>query len=506
MQNRTDIDETSLNINPGSHLHFIGIGGSSMSGIAEIALSRGYRVTGSDRADSEAIGRLRRLGAEIAIGHAEENLSEDCALVIYTLAISDDNPEYQKASRLGIPTIERGAFLGALAAKYAHVTAVSGTHGKTTTTSMLASVLIESGKDPNIHLGGIVSLFGSNVRTGQSNLFVTEACEYHDNFLHIKPEIGIVLNVEAEHLDYFGTTENLLCSFRRFITGIRETGLLIVCADSASALSCARAARCRVATYSILSPNAPYGFVNANGAPPVHHYYAAEMSNTHRAAPEDDPGSRRRARGAFSQDRFSITAGYSFVVCEDGAPLHKITMHVPGKHNVSNALAAIAAARELHCSEDGIAEGLRVFTGAGRRFDVAGTYNGAFIINDYAHHPTEIRATIEAAHANCSGKIWSVFQPHTYSRAQLFQNEFCEALKESDHVIVTDIYAAREPFTDKISAQILCDRFTAAGLSALYLRTFEEIASYIRSHVAPDDAVLLLGAGTVNKIAPMILA
>lgn len=481
--NNTDIDENSLNMIPGSHLHFIGIGGSSMSGIAEIALHRGYRVTGSDRADSEAVSRLRSLGAQIFIGHAEENLTADCSLVVYTLAISHDNPEYQKATQLGIPTIERGAFLGALSAEYANVTAVAGTHGKTSTTSMLASILIESEKDPNVHLGGIVSLFDSNVRTGGSSIFVTEACEYHENFLHIKPEVGIILNVEAEHLDYFGNMENIIAAFKQFIAGIREDGLLVVCADSLPALECAKTARCRVATYSILSPNAPYGFVNANGEEPVRHYYAAEMNNAHQ----------------------SITAGYSFVVCEDGSPLDKITMHVPGKHNVSNALAAIAAAKYYGCESDGIIEGLRVFTGAGRRFDVAGTYNGVFIINDYAHHPTEIKATIEAAHANCSGKIWSVFQPHTYSRALRFQEEFCEALTQSDHVIVTDIYAAREPFTDKISSQMLCEQFVQAGIDALYLRTFEEIASYIKAHTRPGDAVLLLGAGTVNKIAPMIL-
>ena len=483
MRNNTDIDENSLNMIPGGHLHFIGIGGSSMSGIAEIALHRGYRVTGSDRVDSEAVSKLRSLGAQVFVGHAAENLSEDCSLVIYTLAISDDNPEYQKATLLGIPTIERGAFLGALASEYANVTAVAGTHGKTSTTSMLASILIESEKDPNVHLGGIVSLFNSNVRTGSSSIFVTEACEYHENFLHIKPEIGIILNVEAEHLDYFGNMENIVTAFNHFIAGIHKNGLLIVCADSLPALECAKTAHCHVATYSIHSPNVPYGFTNADGEEPIHHYYAAEMNNTHQ----------------------SITAGYSFVACEDGNPLEKITLHVPGKHNVSNALAAIAAARYLGCSGSGIVEGLRIFTGAGRRFDVAGTYNGAFIINDYAHHPTEIKATIEAAHANCSGKIWSVFQPHTYSRALRFQDEFCDALKKSDHVIVTDIYAAREPFTDEISAQILCDKFKKEGIDALYLSSFDEIAAYVKEHTAPDDAVLLLGAGTVNKIAPMIL-
>ncbi len=489
MVGREDITINELNLIPGSHLHFIGIGGSSMSGIAEIALHRGYKVSGSDRACSDAITRLESLGAIIYKEHCSENITNDCTLVIYTLAISDDNPEYLKAHELGIPTIERGTFLGAIAREYSSVTAVAGTHGKTSTTSMLASILIEGNKDPSVHLGGISSTFNSNVRTGHSDIFVTEACEYHENFLHISPQIGIILNVEAEHLDYFGSVENIIKSFSKFIEGIEDDGLLVVCADSPLALECAATALCNVATYSIHSPKAPDNFFNKNGKAPVKHYYAANIA-------KDITDS--------NSEIFSITSGYSFSLYTNSLPVNRFTLNVPGKHNVSNALAAIAVAEFLNCPQDHIATGLLKFKGAGRRFDVAGRYNGAYIINDYAHHPTEIKVTIDAAKANCLGEVWSVFQPHTYSRALRFKEEFCEALKRSDHVIITDIYAAREPYTDKISSAMLNELFCEAGIDSLYISDFDSIAKHLKSNLSNGDVALLLGAGTINKLAPMI--
>lgn len=490
MIGKTDISINDLNMIPGSHLHFIGIGGSSMSGIAELALHRGYKVSGSDRSHSEATARLAQLGADICIDHKSENIQEDCSLVIYTLAISEDNPEYARAHELGIPTIERGTFLGAIAKEYSSVTAVAGTHGKTSTTSMLSSILISAGKDPSIHLGGISSAFNSNVRTGHSNIFVTEACEYHENFLNILPEIGVVLNVEAEHLDYFGSMENVLTAFRKFINGISENGLLVVCADSEAALLCAQTAHCNVATYSIENPSAPQNFTNVYGQKPIHHYYASNVT-----APKHHETSTVQ----------TITEGYSFTLFTDGQEAYDVKLHVPGKHNVENALAAIAVSTFLECSPEQIQKGIFLFSGAGRRFDPAGEYNGAFIINDYAHHPTEVKATIEAAKSTCEGKVWSVLQPHTYSRANQFKNEFCQALKESDRIIITDIYAAREPFTDAISSAMLNDLFLENGLDSVYIKEFSDIAEYLKKRIAPGDIVLLLGAGTINKLATEIL-
>ena len=490
MKNRSDININELRMIPGSHLHFIGIGGSSMSGIAELALHRGYKVSGSDSAESDATARLSSRGAEICIGHCSDNISPDCTLVIYTLAISQDNPEYVRAHELGIPTIERGTFLGAIAKEYPSVTAVAGTHGKTSTTSMLSSILITAEKDPSIHLGGISSVFNSNVRTGHSDIFVTEACEYHENFLNILPEVGIILNVEAEHLDYFGSMENVMLSFDKFIDGISKDGILVVCADSAPALACAKTAHCNIITYSIEKETSPSGLTNALGKAPLHHYYAKNLT-----APVHTQHNTVK----------TITDGYSFTLFADGNEICDMKLSVPGKHNVENALAAIAASYYLNCSTESIKQGLLLFKGAGRRFDPAGEYNGAFIINDYAHHPTEIHATIEAAKSICEGKIWSVFQPHTYSRALQFTNDFCEALKGSDYVVITDIYAAREPFTDAIHSKTMNDLFVTNGIDSVYISSFDDIAVYLKSHIQPGDMVLLLGAGTINKLAEKII-
>jgi len=484
LDNTHDINSADIRLTPGCHIHFIGIGGSSMSGIAEIALHRGYKVSGSDRSSSKSTDRLTKLGAEIFIGHSAENLSIDCGLVVYTLAISDDNPEYVKAIENNIPIIERGAFLGALSREYSCSVAVSGTHGKTTTTSMLASVMIAGNMDPNIHVGGIIQTLGTNVRTGHGNIFVTEACEYHANFLNLSPQICLILNIEAEHLDFYKDLDDIKNAFRALAGKIPESGWLVLCADDSDTLDVAKSARCNIATYGI-SP-LTNKVVNAIGTPAKHHYSVAEITAT-----------------AHHTDCV-IDDGYEFSIYKDEQLLTHTKLHVPGRHNMLNALATAAVADIAGCSAQGISEGLELFKGAGRRYELVGKVNGAFIIDDYAHHPTEIKATIEAAHTTTSGKIWSVFQPHTYSRAINFQNEFCEVFKNSDCVIITDIYAAREPFTDEISGAKLTDKFISCGINAMYISDFEEIAAYLKEHVHHDDTILLLGAGTVNQIAKLL--
>lgn len=481
MDNKYDIKSTELVLKPGSHIHFIGIGGSSMSGIAEIAIHRGYKVSGSDRSGSKTTDRLMELGAEVFIGHDEKNLAEDCTLVVYTLAIAEDNPEFLKAVKCNIPVIERGSFLGALSREYACAVAVSGTHGKTTTTSMLASVMVAGEMDPNIHVGGIVQTLGSNVRTGAGDIFVTEACEYHANFLNLSPKICIILNIEAEHLDYYKNLDDIKNAFKKLAEKVPTDGWLILCADDENTLEIAKHVHCNIATYGIQPP--PKSVINAAGKPTVHHYGVSDITAT---AHHDD---------------CVIDDGYEFSIYKDNQPLAHTKLHVPGKHNMLNALAAAAAADIAGCPAYGIAKGLEAFRGAGRRYELVGKVNGAFIIDDYAHHPTEINATLEAAHTTTSGKIWCVFQPHTYSRALNFQDEFCEVFKLGDCVITTDIYAAREPFTDVISGAILTEKFSACGINALYIPKFEDIAEFLKSHVQCDDTILLLGAGTVNQIA-----
>lgn len=484
MDNKYDITPNEINLTPNCHIHFIGIGGSSMSGIAEIALHRGYRVSGSDRSSSVSTDRLKKLGAEIHIGHNENNLSEDCKLVVYTLAISEDNPEFVKALDKKIPVIERGVFLGALSREYPCSVAISGTHGKTTTTSMVASVMIAGGMDPNIHVGGIIQTLGTNVRTGHGDVFVTEACEYHANFLNLSPQICLILNIEAEHLDFYKDLEDIKNTFAALAKKIPSTGWLILCSDDPDTLDIAKCAYCNIATFGINKPNHP--ILNANGKMSSYHYGVAEITeNAH-------------------HNDCVIDDGYEFSIYKNNELLAHTKLHVPGKHNMLNALATAAVADISGCPSDGIAEGLKQFRGAGRRYELVGKVNGAFIIDDYAHHPTEIKATLEAAHTTTSGKIWSVFQPHTYSRALNFKNDFCEVFQNSDYVIVTDIYAAREPFTDEISGEILARMFTENGIDAQHISSFEDIAKYLKENVRKDDTILLLGAGTVNQIAKLL--
>lgn len=484
LDNIHDIKSDSIKLKPGCHIHFIGIGGSSMSGIAEIALHRGYKVSGSDRADSYTTARLKELGAMVYIGHDENNLTTDCELVVYTLAIADDNPEYAKALKNNIPVIERGAFLGALSREYNCPIAVSGTHGKTTTTSMLASVMINGNMDPSIHVGGLVHTLGSNVRTGHSDIFVTEACEYHANFLNLTPRICLILNIEAEHLDYYKDLDDIKATFGKLAEKVPEYGWLILCADDKNTLDIAKFAHCNIATYGIEPLTDPV--TNAKGEPSKYHYSVAEVTET------------------MHHTDCVIDDGYEFSICKNGKNLAHTKLHVPGRHNMLNALATAATADIANCPAEGISKGLALFKGAGRRYELVGKINGAFVIDDYAHHPTEIKATLDAAHTTTSGKIWSIFQPHTYSRALNFQNEFCEVFKNSDYVILTDIYAAREPFTDEISSEILTEKFLAAGINAIYIPKFEDIADYIKEHVQHDDTILLLGAGTVNQIAKLL--
>ena len=449
-------------------VHFIGIGGSSMNGIAEIVLKYGCQVTGSDRSPSANTKRLEALGAKVFYGHAETNLPDDCNLVIYTLAIAEDNPELLKAKRLGMKIIERGKFLGCLTARHKYSLAISGTHGKTTTTSMAAAILLADQKDPCVHVGGYLPMIHGSVRASTSEYFVTEACEYHKNLLNLKPYAGIILNVEAEHLDFYkGGLAEIKETFSEFAERIHPDGFLLVCADNDNALEVRERAHCKTLTYSI------------------------------------NPEKAETVSYAAVNIRIEENGASSFDFCYLGKPIVSVKLKVPGRHNISNATAAAAACHALGCNPESIRNGLSVFEGANRRFEYKGTVNGACIIDDYAHHPTEIKAVLDTARTitRNGGKIWSIFQPHTYSRAKMFADDFCEALRGSDRIFVTDIYAAREKDPGDINSQMLADKFRARGLNAVYLPDFSEIVSRIRENAAEGDLVITFGAGDVNKIA-----
>lgn len=458
MNNRQNLNE---------HIHFIGIGGSSMSGLAELAVKQGYTVSGSDRSDSSVLDRLRALGVHIYLSQSAENITDDISLVIYTLAVPDSNPELAEARRRNIDTVERGIYLGKLAEHYKYSVAVAGTHGKTTVTSMLSSIFISDNKEPNIHIGGTFHRIGGSVQTSDSEYFITEACEYHENFLNIHPFAGIILNVEAEHLDYYRDFDHIRSAFSQFASSCSKDGFLVVCKDSAEASDAALGVKCPVITYSIKDPSAMF--------------YAADI------------------RHKENKTYYTLT--------ENGKALCEICLNVPGIHNISNSLAAASAAIRLGCSPEGIADGIYEFHGAGRRFEQKGTFNGAPVIDDYAHHPTEIAAVLSAAREVISdeGKIIAVFQPHTYSRAMSFQKEFSCALKNAETVIVTEIYSAREKDPGTISGASMAEYFVQNGVNAVHISDFKEIAKAVRASATSNDIVITLGAGNVNQVIDMIL-
>ena len=449
-------------------VHFIGIGGISMSGLAEILLKEGFPVSGSDSHASALTEHLERAGARICIGQAASNIPEDCKLVVYTAAIHPDNPEYREAKRRGIPMLSRAELLGQLMRNYQTSIAVAGTHGKTTTTSMIASILLEEDADPTISVGGILPSIGGNIRVGGSEVFLTEACEYTNSFLHFFPTIGIILNIEEDHMDFFKDLNDIRRSFRRFAELLPVEGLLIINSDIPDYEEITEGLSCRVVTFGS-SPDADY-----------------RAENT--------------AYDTFGHPSFDLIRKIE----KDGRR-PRFSLKVPGEHNVCNALASIALADALRIPEAAVEKGLLSFTGTDRRFQYKGEVNGVTIIDDYAHHPTEIRATLHAAAHYPHRELWCVFQPHTYSRTKAFLKEFAEALSLADHVVLADIYAARETDTLGISSRDLERELAALGADVYYFPTFAEIEKFLSEKCMHGDMCITMGAGDVINIGEDLL-
>ena len=449
-------------------VHFIGIGGISMSGLAEILLKEGFPVSGSDSHASALTEHLERAGARICIGQAASNIPEDCKLVVYTAAIHPDNPEYREAKRRGVPMLSRAELLGQLMRNYQTSIAVAGTHGKTTTTSMIASVPLEEHADPTISEGGILPSIGGNIRVGGSEMFLTEACEYTNSFLHFFPTIGIILNIEEDHMDFFKDLNDIRRSFRRFAELLPVEGLLIINSDIPDYEEITEGLSCRVVTFGS-SPDADY-----------------RAENT--------------AYDTFGHPSFDLIRKIE----KDGRR-PRFSLKVPGEHNVCNALASIALADALRIPEAAVEKGLLSFTGTDRRFQYKGEVNGVTIIDDYAHHPTEIRATLHAAAHYPHRELWCVFQPHTYSRTKAFLKEFAEALSLADHVVLADIYAARETDTLGISSRDLERELAALGADVYYFPTFAEIEKFLSEKCMHGDMCITMGAGDVINIGEDLL-
>lgn len=455
-----------VDFNKPCHVYFMGIGGISMSGLAEILLDAGFTVSGSDMKESEMTVTLEKLGAKVMIGQRAENITDGIDLVVYTAAIGKDNPEYIAVSEKGIPMLTRAQLLGQIMSNYKYSVAVSGTHGKTTTTSMMSHVLLAADTDPTISIGGMLDVIGGNIRVGGSDYFVTEACEYTNSYHAFNPYISIILNVDEDHLDFFSGIEEIAKSFKTFAEKLTDNGLLVVNGDMEYTDYICRDLKCEINTF---------------GLEPHNMYSATDISF-------DDEGHPT----------------YTLVI--NGEKKDKITLHSTGIHNVANSLSVIAVAVKLGISMEHIKEGLLACSSAKRRFEHKGTTkNGVMILDDYAHHPTEIAATLATAKKTPHGELWCIFQPHTYTRTLALLDKFAEALSVCDHVLLADIYAAREKDTGKVSSKDLCEAINKIGGNAVYLGDFDKIEEYVEKKCKKNDLLITMGAGNVDSIGNNLL-
>ncbi len=448
------------------NIHMIGIGGISMSGIAAILQNWGFNVTGSDTSDSEAVQLLLKKGIKVVIGHSIEDVAGS-DVVIYSAAIKPDDPEMLEAKRLGIPTIERADFLGEITRCYEDTICISGTHGKTTTTSMVALCFLEALKDPSIQVGALLKPINGNYRVGNSEHFIIEACEYVESFLKFSPKAEIILNIDNDHLDYFKTFDNIKNAFIKYVKLLPDDGILVTNADDKNCMDLPKYTKAKVYTYGINNQDADFIAKNIT----------------------------------FDDDGFP-----EFDVYYKGEFFLKLNLSVPGRHNVLNALACTAICTEYGIERKDIQIALERFTGAHRRFEFKGKVNGiASVYDDYAHHPTEIKATYNSLANKKYNKSWVIFQPHTYSRTKTLLDDFANALINFDHIIVLDIYAAREKNTYNISSKDLVDKIHFLGKDAKYIPDFKECTKYVKDNIEKNDIVVTLGAGTVTEIGPMLV-
>ncbi|MCR5669604.1 MAG: UDP-N-acetylmuramate--L-alanine ligase [Butyrivibrio sp.] len=452
------------------HVYFMGIGGISMSGLAQILIEEGFKVSGSDNKESEITKELRNMGIEIAIGQKAGNITSagDIDVVVYTAAVHPDNPEFAAAVSAGLPMLTRAELLGQIMKEYDLPVAISGTHGKTTTTSMLSKILLEADTDPTLSIGGIFKDIGGNIRVGKSEYFVTEACEYTNSFLSFFPKISVISNIDADHLDFFKDLDDIRHSFRKFAQLLPSDGTLVINGDIDRVSEITEGLPCSIVTY---------------GSGDSFDYYPTDISYDEKGNP-------------------------SFMAHIPGGKELAIKLAVPGIHNVYNALAATAVAHILGIDDEHIKKALSLFGGTSRRFEYKGEVGGVTIIDDYAHHPTEIKATLTAAQNYPHQKIWCVFQPHTYTRTKALMDEFAEALSLADHVVLADIYAAREKDNLGISSRTLRDRIASLGHECNYFPTFDgfgEIEKFLLQNCTKGDLLITMGAGDVVKIGDELL-
>lgn len=456
-----------INLSEYKNIHCIGIGGIGLSAIAEILISRGCHVSGSDMKQSDITDNLEKHGVKIYIGHRAENV-ENADLIVYSAAIAEENPEIIRAREKNIPLASRAEILGVLMDDFENSIAISGTHGKTTTTSMVSLILEHAKLEPTILVGGNLAEIGGNVKVGHSKYFVTEACEYRDSFLQLRPKIEVILNIDSDHLDYFKDIEHIVSSFDKFANNVPADGKIIAY-DANPFVN---------QVIKDIPGVITYGY-NENCT-----YYITDVAFDGNGMPLFD------------------------ISCE-GENLGRVKLSVPGEHNILNAVGAFACCHQLGVSPATIIDTLDKFKGTQRRFDIVGTTSdGVKLVDDYAHHPTEIKATLSAAHNIPHNRLWCLFQPHTYTRTLALFDDFAEAFEEADILILAEIYAAREKNIYKISSKELAEEIKRVhpDKKVYYMDTFDEIANYVRKNAEKGDLVITMGAGDIYKVGELIIA
>lgn len=436
-----------------------------MSGLAEILLQEGFTVSGSDRDESDLLNGLRSLGARIETPQKAENIVPGIDCVCYTAAIHPDNPEFLAAKKASLPMLTRAELLGQVMAQYQNSIAVAGTHGKTTTTSMVTSVLLAAEKDPTVSVGGMLSSIGGNIRVGRSDIFVAEACEYTNSFHSLSPRYSIITTVEEDHMDFFKDLADVRSSFRTFAAKTAPDGAVIIGGEIAHYEELTDSLSCKVISYGLTGD---------------YDYTAKDI-------------------------RFDEKGCASFTAVKRGGEELPLTLSVPGDHNIRNALAVTALCREMGIDPSIIRKGLSDFYGTDRRFEYKGETCGVTIIDDYAHHPTEIRSTLAAARKRNPKRLIVVFQPHTYTRTAAFFDDFVDALSGADLVVLADIYAAREKNTIGISSRDLLPKIEERGTECLYFPSFSEIEKFLLKKCMNNDLLITMGAGDVYKVGDHLL-
>lgn len=452
-------------------VYFVGIGGISMSGLAEILNDAGFKVSGSDRSKSSLTEALSQKGITIFYGQRSENITSDIDCMVLTSAIREDNPEYISAKEKNIPMLSRAQLLGQIMKNYKTSVAISGTHGKTTTTSMISEILLAADTDPTLLEGGILKSIGGNLRIGSSEFFVTEACEYTNSFLSFFPTIGLILNIEEDHLDFFKDINDIRNSFHEFAKLLPKDGCLIISGDIPNYKEIVGDLDCKIVTF---------GKTETTSENEATDYYASDIT-------------------------YNKLGHATFKLHSKTKPVREFTLKVPGAHNIQNAIASVALADTLLLEDEPIISALSKFTGADRRFEYKGTIGGVTVIDDYAHHPTEITATLTAAKNIEHNTLWCVFQPHTYTRTKAFMGDFAKALSLADKVILADIYAARETDNLGISSKTLQKEIQALGCECFHFPTFDEIENFLLENCINDDMLITMGAGDVHKIGENLL-